>query len=63
MVCGLPVLLLLTVSVADSLLPDAWRGVKVKTIVQSEPVLTARPFEQVPKPVLEKSAALVPVIV
>ena len=63
MVCGLPTLLLLTVSVADSFVPDPCRGVKVKTTVQSKPLPTIRPSEHVPKPVLEKSAAWDPVMV
>jgi hypothetical protein len=62
-VCGLPTPLLLTVSVADSFVPDAWLGVNLKTIVQSDPLLTASPLEQVPEPVLEKSAAFAPVMV
>jgi hypothetical protein len=62
-VCGLPTPLLFTVNVAASLLPDAWLGVNLKMIVQSDPLPTAKPFEHVPKPVLEKSAAFAPVMV
>ena len=61
--CGLLALLLLTVSVADSFVPDPWVGVNLKIIVQSEPLLTVWPFEHVPRPVLAKSPAFAPVIV
>ena len=62
-VSGLLAPLLLTVSVADSFVPDAWLGVNFKMIVQLDPLLTTRPLEHVPKPVLEKSAAFAPVMV
>jgi hypothetical protein len=49
-VSGLLTPLRLTVSVADSFVPDAWLGVNFKMIEQSDPLLTTRPLKHVPKP-------------
>jgi hypothetical protein len=63
MVCWLLTPSLLTVSVADSFTPPPWRGVNLKMIVQLDPLAINKLLAHVPRPVLEKSEALAPVIV
>jgi hypothetical protein len=59
-VCGLPVLF--TVSVAVSAVPAGWLGVNRNTMVQLNPLLSSKPFEQLPEAVPEKSPAFAPLM-